>query len=71
LQEFYQAELSVSGYWKILACVLKGKPHEVISARLQGKTRAVNFYLRESFMVSKEQTDENTGEIELAMNWAK
>jgi ribosomal protein S18 acetylase RimI-like enzyme len=33
--------------------------------------RAVNFYLRESFMVSKEQMDENTGETELVMSWAR
>lgn len=31
--------------------------------------RAVSFYLRESFVVSKEQVDEATGEKELVMNW--
>jgi len=32
-------------------------------------TRAVNFYLRESFTVLKEQMDAPTGEVELVMVW--
>lgn len=31
--------------------------------------RALDFYLREGFIVLKEQIDENTGELELVMNW--
>lgn len=30
---------------------------------------AVQFYLREGFRISKEQTDENTGEREFVMEW--
>jgi putative acetyltransferase len=33
--------------------------------------RAVKFYRREDFVVSDKQIDENTGEIELVMNWTK
>lgn len=33
--------------------------------------RAVRFYLRESFTISKEQIDENTRETEFVMNWTK
>ncbi len=33
--------------------------------------RAVKFYQRESFTVSKEQVDKNTGEAELVMKWIK
>jgi len=33
--------------------------------------RALKFYLREDFVVSREQVDENTGEVELVMNWTK
>ena len=33
--------------------------------------RAVNFYKREGFKVLKEQFEENTGEIELIMNWTR
>jgi ribosomal protein S18 acetylase RimI-like enzyme len=34
-------------------------------------SRALNFYLREGFSILEEKTDENTGEIELIMNWKK
>ncbi len=30
---------------------------------------AVQFYLREGFCITKEQIDENTGEIEFVMSW--
>lgn len=33
--------------------------------------RAVRFYFRENFILSAEQTDENTGETELVMKWKK
>ncbi|WP_434301946.1 GNAT family N-acetyltransferase [Clostridium botulinum] len=33
--------------------------------------RAVRFYLREGFFVAVEQIDENTGEIDFLMKWAK
>ena len=32
---------------------------------------AVKFYLRENFAVANEQLDDNTGEIELRMNWIR
>ena len=33
--------------------------------------RAVNFYIREEFVVVDEQVDINTSEVELVMQWAK
>lgn len=32
--------------------------------------RALNFYLRESFIIEREQVDEATGEIEYLMKWS-
>lgn len=37
----------------------------------KNNTRAVKFYIREGFIVLNEQFDENTGEIELIMNWTR
>lgn len=37
----------------------------------QKNEKAVHFYLREGFVVLHEQMDENTGQIELNMNWIK
>lgn len=34
-------------------------------------TKAVNFYQREQFLITQEQIDENTGEIEYVMIWNK
>lgn len=46
--------------------------HTELSLHVYKKnTRAVKFYLRESFAVLKEQTDESTGETEFDMNWTK
>lgn len=44
--------------------------HTELSLHVYKKNvRAVKFYLREDFMVLNEQIDENTGEVELVMNW--
>lgn len=46
--------------------------HSELSLRVYKRNvRAVGFYRREAFAVSGEQTDENTGEKELLMNWTK
>ncbi|QOX62407.1 N-acetyltransferase [Anoxybacterium hadale] len=46
--------------------------HSELSLHVYKKNiRAVEFYVREGFDVVKVQVDENTGEVELAMNWAK
>lgn len=46
--------------------------HSELSLQVYKKNiRAVEFYLREDFVVSKEQIDENTGEVELVLNWTK
>lgn len=44
--------------------------HSELSLQVYKKNvRAVKFYIREFFLVLKEQIDENTGEVELVMNW--
>lgn len=46
--------------------------HTELSLQVYKKnSRAVKFYLREGFVVSKEQVDENAGETEFVMNWKK
>lgn len=46
--------------------------HSELSLQVYRKNvRAVKFYIKENFIVLKEQIDENTGEIELVMNWIK
>ncbi|MDR7871239.1 MAG: N-acetyltransferase [Tissierellaceae bacterium] len=46
--------------------------HTELSLQVYNRNvRAVQFYLREGFLVTKEQIDENTGEVELVMNWTK
>lgn len=44
--------------------------HSELSLHVYKKNdRAVKFYLREGFAASIEQIDENTGEVELVLNW--
>lgn len=46
--------------------------HSELSLHVYKKNvHAVKFYQRESFVVSKEQVDENTSEPELVMNWGR
>ncbi|MEL7564729.1 MAG: N-acetyltransferase [Dehalobacterium sp.] len=46
--------------------------HSELSLQVYRKNiRAVKFYIREDFIVLKEQIDENTGEVELVINWTK
>jgi len=48
------------------------KSYSELSLQVYKKNpHAVKFYLRFNFVVSNEQTDENTGETEFVMNWTK
>ncbi len=68
---FIDANSQSQGIGKALLDYVK-KSHSALSLQVYKKnSSAVRFYLREDFVVLKEQTDENTGETELVMNWAK
>ena len=46
--------------------------HSRLSLHVYKKNvRAIRFYLREGFHITKERIDENTGEAELEMNWTR
>ena len=48
------------------------KSYSELSLQVYKKNpHAVKFYLRFNFVVSNEQTDENTGETEFVTNWTK
>jgi len=57
------------GIGKVLLDYVKKCHSELLLQVYKKNSRAVRFYLREGFVVSNEQTDENTGEAELVMNW--
>ena len=68
---FIDANSQSKGIGKALIDYVK-KSYSELSLQVYKKNpRAVNFYLREKFVVSNEQTDENTGETEFVMNWTK
>ncbi|MEY8353409.1 N-acetyltransferase [Lachnospiraceae bacterium 54-53] len=68
---FIDANNQSKGIGKKLLDYVK-KSYSQLSLQVYKKNScAVRFYLREDFVVSNEQTDENTGEAELVMNWAK
>ena len=57
------------GIGKVLLDYVKKCHSNLLLQVYKKNSRAVRFYLREGFVVSNEQTDENTGEAELVMNW--
>lgn len=68
---FIDANSQSKGIGKALLDYVK-KSYSELSLQVYKKNpRAVKFYLREDFVVSNEQTDENTGETEFVMNWTK
>ncbi|WP_312692575.1 N-acetyltransferase [Caproiciproducens sp.] len=68
---FIDANSQSKGIGKALLDYVK-KSYSKLSLQVYKKnSRAVKFYLREDFVVSNEQTDKNTGETELVMNWSK
>lgn len=68
---FVSRKVQSSGIGKKLLDYVKDKKATLSLNVYQENSRAVSFYLRESFAISNEQIDENTGKIELSMNWVK
>lgn len=55
---------------KLLDCV-KSKKDKLSLSVYKKNNRAINFYLREGFVISDEQIDENTREVEFSMTWVR
>ena len=68
---FINSNSQSKGIGKALLNYVKEYNSELLLQVYKKNLRAVNFYLREDFVVSKEQIDENTNEVELVMNWTK
>lgn len=66
---FVAGDFQSKGIGKLLLQYIKCK-HDELSLNVYKKnSSALRFYLREGFVVSKEQIDENTCEIEIVMEW--
>ncbi|MDF2985403.1 MAG: acetyltransferase [Eubacterium sp.] len=68
---FINANNQSQGIGKSLLDHVKENHSELYLQVYKKNVGAVKFYLRESFAVAKEQNDENTGEVEIIMNWTK
>ena len=66
---FINANSQSKGIGKALLDYVKEECSELSLQVYKKNHRALKFYLREDFVVSGEQVDENTGEVELVMNW--
>ncbi|MCR1934791.1 N-acetyltransferase [Clostridium tepidum] len=66
---FVASDFQSKGIGKLLLDYSKTKHNELSLCVYKKNERALQFYLREGFIISTEQIDENTGEIELAMEW--
>lgn len=68
---FIKTNSQSMGIGKELLDYVKEK-HTALSLQVYKKNiRAVKFYLREDFVVVKEQIDDSTGEVELVLKWIK
>lgn len=68
---FINANCQSKGVGKALLDYVKENHSELSLQVYKKNVRAIKFYIREDFVVSKEQIDENTGEVEIVMNWTK
>lgn len=68
---FVSNQFQSKGIGKQLLDYTKNKYSDLSLHVYEKNSRAVHFYQREGFVVSGKQVDENTGEIELVMNWKK
>lgn len=66
---FVASEFQSKGIGKLLLDYSKSKYNELTLCVYKKNDGALRFYLREGFTISKEQVDENTGEIEFVMKW--
>lgn len=66
---FVSEDMQSKGIGKLLLEKCKAA-YSMLSLNVYKKNkRAMNFYLREGFIVDKEQIDKNTGEVEYVMVW--
>jgi ribosomal protein S18 acetylase RimI-like enzyme len=68
---FVSNDFQSKGIGKLLLDHAKEKHGELYLNVYKKNSRAIRFYLREGFIISTEQPDENTGETELIMKWKK
>ncbi|KQC03193.1 MAG: acetyltransferase [Methanoculleus sp. SDB] len=66
---FVDAHSQSNGIGKALLDYVKEIRSELSLHVYKKNVRAVQFYLREDFVVSQEQIDEHTGEGELVLHW--
>ncbi|NEZ47335.1 N-acetyltransferase [Clostridium niameyense] len=66
---FVSSDFQSKGIGKLLLDYSRCKHSELSLCVYKKNNRALRFYLREGFIISTEQIDENTGEIELVMEW--
>ncbi|MFD2115187.1 GNAT family N-acetyltransferase [Paenibacillus yanchengensis] len=68
---FVNAASQSKGVGKLLLEYVKENNAELSLQVYKKNARAITFYLREDFVISNEKMDEDTGELELEMNWSK
>lgn len=68
---FVSEKLQSKGIGKDLLEYVKSKYSQLSLSVYKNNGRAVKFYFREGFLISNEQVDKNTGEVEFEMNWRK
>lgn len=66
---FVDEKSQSKGIGKALLDYVKENHSELSLQVYRKNNRAIQFYIREGFVVSKEQIDENTGETDLVLNW--
>lgn len=68
---FVSNKMQSKGIGKKLLAYCKNNLDELTLDVYQKNERAVQFYLREGFVINEEKIDENTKEIEYEMKWKK
>lgn len=68
---FVSNKMQSKGIGKKLLNYCKNNLDELVLDVYQKNERAVQFYLREGFVITEEKIDENTKEIEYEMKWKK
>lgn len=68
---FVDTEKQSNGIGKMLLDFIKSTNTTLTLSVYKNNLRAVKFYQREDFVISKEQPDDNTGETEFFMTWIK
>ncbi len=68
---FVSSGFQSKGIGKLLLDYSRCKHNKLYLCVYKKNDRVLRFYLREGFIISTEQIDGNTGEIELVMEWNK